>query len=139
MASDGFPYPVDLPGNFSVNANPTVEQLKPFGYAPGSYQMKCATCKAIAYDVDKRALRCCQCAINAFRAHEINAVAQEKRMQTVDGQEEAERSLSIAIGRLKSEAVQGGLAGERVVDVLRAALAQEERLLAAQRANERTY
>lgn len=139
MASDGFPYPVDLPGNFSVKANPTVEQLKPFGYAPGGYQMKCAICKTIAYDVDKRALRCWQCAVNSFRAHEIEAVAQAKRMQTVDGQEEAERALGIAIGRLKSEAVHGGLAGERVVNVLRAALAQEERLLAAQRANERSY
>lgn len=60
-------------------------------------------------------------------------------LATIAGQDTAERSLSIAIGRAKQEAASNGLEAERIVRVLRAALDQEERLLAEQRANERSY
>lgn len=136
---DGFPYPIDVPSNFSVNAGPTAEQLKPFGYAPGGYEMKCPVCRAPAYNVDKRAMRCWQCAVNAFRAAEVKAADTAKLMGTVPGQEDAERALSIALGRLKAEHARDGLAGERIITVLRNALDEEERLLEARRANERSY
>ncbi|SFM82186.1 hypothetical protein [Methylobacterium pseudosasicola] len=67
MSGDGFPYPVNEPGNFAAE-QPSDEQLLEFGYAPGSYDMKCRTCRGIVHDVDKRALRCRGCAVNAFRS-----------------------------------------------------------------------
>ncbi len=80
--SDGFPYPVDQPGNFSVDPNPTAAQLLPYGYAPGSYEMKCPVCWAPAYNVDKRASRCWQCAVNAFRADEAKKQAEQAGSDT---------------------------------------------------------
>ncbi|SFF17190.1 hypothetical protein [Methylobacterium sp. yr596] len=74
---DGFPYPVDQTGNFAAiqSANPTLEQLRPFGYAPGGYTMKCPACQGQVHGVDKRAWRCWQCAVNAFRAEEAKPPA----------------------------------------------------------------
>ena len=54
---------------------PTAGQLLRFGYAPGGYQMKCPVCRTFSYDVDKRAQRCWQCAVNAFRAEEAKPAA----------------------------------------------------------------
>lgn len=82
MMSDGFPYPVDRPGNFSVDPNPTAAQLLPYGYAPGAYEMKCPACWAPAYNVDKRASRCWQCAVNAFRADEAKIQAEQAGSDT---------------------------------------------------------
>ncbi len=50
-----------------------------------------------------------------------------------------EHSFAALLGRLRAEAVSGGMTAESMVRVLRAALDQEERLLAEQRANERSY
>lgn len=74
MSSDGFPYSMNEPGNFAA-VQPTDEQLLEFGYAPGSYDMKCRTCRGIVHDVDKRAMRCRGCAVNAFRAAAARPVA----------------------------------------------------------------
>lgn len=60
-------------------------------------------------------------------------------LATISGQDTAERLLSIAIGKAKQEAANNGLEAERIVRALRAALEQEERLLAERRANERSY
>lgn len=50
---DGRPQP--LPGKPSAT-------LRDFGYAPGSYTMKCPDCQREVWDVDKRARRCKECA-----------------------------------------------------------------------------
>lgn len=57
----------------------------------------------------------------------------------ITAQDAAERQLSIAINKSKQEAAKEGLETERIIRALRAALSQEERLLAEQRANERSY
>lgn len=47
--------PAPLPGKPSAT-------LRDFGYAPGSYTMKCPDCQREVWDVDKRARRCKECA-----------------------------------------------------------------------------
>lgn len=41
--------------------------LKPYGYAPGGYIIRCHTCKQQAWNCDKRALNCASCATKAWR------------------------------------------------------------------------
>ena len=41
--------------------------LKEFGYAPGDYMMHCRDCKQEVIGVDKRALRCKDCAENLYK------------------------------------------------------------------------
>lgn len=55
--------------------------LKPFGYAPGNYMCKCQSCKAIVYDLDKRAITCRPCAEKAFA--ELRAQAAEQPAQAI--------------------------------------------------------
>lgn len=45
--------------------------LRPFGYAPGDYMMRCRGCDELVFDVDKRASRCLQCAEAAKRLSDI--------------------------------------------------------------------
>jgi hypothetical protein len=40
--------------------------LRPFGFAPGDYMMRCPVCKEMKYDVDKRALCCEDCATELY-------------------------------------------------------------------------
>lgn len=137
MSSDGFPYPADTSGNFAAE-QPTDDQLTPFGYAPGNYQMRCS-CGDLAYNVDKRAMRCRPCAVAAYRDKQVAASAQSLRMQTVAGQDEAKRALLLDLSRSVTAAAKDGLHVEHIVSVLVRLLAQEERLLESQRANERSY
>lgn len=62
-----------------------------------------------------------------------------ERMQTVAGQDEAKRALLLDLSRSVAAAAQDGLHVEHIVSVLVRLLAQEERLLESQRANERSY
>ncbi|MGU3417697.1 hypothetical protein [Methylobacterium sp. D54C] len=137
MASDGFPYPVNTTGNFAAE-QPSDEMLKPFGYAPGAYDMRCS-CGNIAFNIDKRAIRCRSCAVAAYRDKQVVSAAQSQRMQTVTGQDEAKRALLLDLSRSVAAAAQDGLHFEHIVSVLVRLLAQEERLLESQRANERSY
>lgn len=41
--------------------------LKPYGYAPGGYIIRCHTCKQQVWNCDKRALNCASCATKAWR------------------------------------------------------------------------
>lgn len=102
MSSDGFPYPVDVPGNFSTE-QPTAKQLMPFGYAAGGYQIKCPACKNVAYDLDKRAFRCWQCAVNAFRAAEVKASVVSEDAPRVIGRDDIVDRLRKAYGFLRDE------------------------------------
>jgi hypothetical protein len=42
--------------------------LKPYGYAPGGYTMKCPHCQVTVWHVDKRARCCKQCAIAFYES-----------------------------------------------------------------------
>lgn len=42
------------------------QHLKPYGYAPGNYMIRCSSCRQIVQDVDKRAWRCRACAEVAY-------------------------------------------------------------------------
>lgn len=49
----------------------SVEELIPFGYAPGSYWgRKCFSCEEKMSNVDKRASRRLPCAVIAYHEHE---------------------------------------------------------------------
>lgn len=137
MGGDSFPFPADMPDNFAAEQPPD-DQLTPFGYAPGGYQMRCS-CGDLAYNVDKRAMRCRPCAVAAYQAKRVAATAQSQRMQTIAGQDEAKRALLLELSRSVAAAAKDGLHVEHIVFVLVRLLAQEERLLDAQRANERSY
>lgn len=81
----------------------TAEQLLPFGYAAGHYTMKCPVCRAQSYDVDKRAFRCWQCAVNAFRAAEVRASAASEDAPRVIGRDDVVDRLRKAYGFLRDE------------------------------------
>jgi hypothetical protein len=42
--------------------------LRPYGYAPGKYTMKCPHCQVSVWDVDKRASCCKPCAIAFYES-----------------------------------------------------------------------
>lgn len=63
----------------------------------------------------------------------------ERRMQTVAGQDEARRDLLLTLSRSIAESAKSGLNGEHIVSVLTGLLSQEVRLLDERRANERSY
>lgn len=60
-------------------------------------------------------------------------------LRTVADQERETRALRSVIGLAKAESVRRGLETWRIVDVLRVALVEEERLLTAERENARSY
>jgi hypothetical protein len=61
------------------------------------------------------------------------------RMQTVAGQDDAKRTILLDLSRTVAAAAKEGLHVENIISVLVRLLAQEERILAGQRANERGY
>lgn len=67
------------------------------------------------------------------------AAANPPTLRTVADQEREARALRSVIGLAKVESVRRGLETWRVVDVLRVALVEEERLLTAERENARSY
>lgn len=52
---------------------PTAEQLRDHGYAPGGYMVKCRDCGEHPWDLDKRATRCKACATAAWRKYSMVA------------------------------------------------------------------
>lgn len=50
--------------------HPTGADLKPFGYAPGGYMVRCRHCDAIRADLDKRAWSCRSCAVEQWQARQ---------------------------------------------------------------------
>jgi hypothetical protein len=47
--------------------------LKPFGYAPGKYTLKCPHCKTHVFNVDKRASACLPCATALYESKQREA------------------------------------------------------------------
>lgn len=47
--------------------------LKPFGYAPGKYTLKCPHCKTHVFNVDKRARACMPCATALYESQQREA------------------------------------------------------------------
>lgn len=59
--------------------------LKEFGYAPGGYMMRCMDCKKEVIGVDKRALRCKDCAEDLYKNKpQSEPVAWQHRKPVVD-------------------------------------------------------
>jgi len=128
MSSDGFPYQVDLPGNFSAD-NPSLEHLKSFGYAPGNYQIKCRSCENVIDHADKRASRCQLCAVKAF---------EERRVES-DRPCDSGWRLASEMRRLKLEAFRAGVPTQTIIDTLNDMLFEEERMLNSERIDQRSY
>lgn len=80
-----------------------LERLLPFGYAPGGYTMKCPVCCAQTYDVDKRAFRCWQCAVNAFRFAQVKAASVNEVASRSIGRDDIVDRLRKAYGFLRDE------------------------------------
>lgn len=66
-----------IEGKGSMEAVPSDSDLHQFGYAPGNYTSKCHRCDSHYHDLDKRAICCRTCAIEAFKAARVQPPTME--------------------------------------------------------------
>ena len=86
--------------------------LNKFGYAPGFYVIRCPGCKELKYDVDKRATRCLDCAIEAFnKTPDVEVPYEESLIERLLKRAEIRRQISTR------KSVQEG-APDRIADLL---------------------
>jgi hypothetical protein len=71
--------------------------LKPYGYAPGSYQNRCMHCTNVVAELDKRAVSCRPCAAKVHAIGELRGEI-DRLTAELSCQAMKERSRAIAVG-----------------------------------------